>query len=92
MRWGKIANSDAYVNAQKNILLRQTFAAEFLTVMAAGKVIINFDKTTFQNTNSQNQSWIIKGQAAARPYRKNIESLHLFLAACLDGKMILNFF
>jgi hypothetical protein len=56
--------------------------------MIKGKIVINFDETPIESTNSRpNFSWSRRGQLPGRTFKKKFRHLSMFLAVTTDGAL-----
>jgi hypothetical protein len=61
MSWGPYRREAVYVNSTRNLVLRQAFTLEMLSPKHRGKVLINYDESTFSEYNNTKMSWLPKG-------------------------------
>ena len=56
-----------HANSEKNLVLRQRFAVEFLRLAATGAVFICIDETWLNQTDFRRRSWQVRGQRRSLP-------------------------
>jgi len=57
MSYRKIKPMSLLANSQKNLVLRQRFAMEFIELMKTGKTILNVDETWLGMTDFRRMKW-----------------------------------
>ena len=57
MSYRKIKPMSLHANSQKNLVLRQRFAMEFIELMKQGRTVINVDETWLGMTDFRRMKW-----------------------------------
>ena len=87
MNWRRLRDRRPYENSPKNLVLRQAFALQLMSMKFDGKVVLNFDESTFTQLNNQMYSFSRPEKKNKRSLKALSKSVHLFLAVASDGKM-----
>ena len=61
MRYRKIEAVSVHANSEKNRVLRQQFAQEFIKLLTTGRNILNIDETWLGMSDFRRMKWRAKG-------------------------------
>lgn len=86
-RWRRIKTQSPYVLSRKNFLLRQWFAIQLISQIEMGKIIVNFDESSFQTTYNKNYAWVEKGKEATKFGGNRIGGIFLQAAITSRGEI-----
>ena len=91
LTWKKVSNQNQYINKPRNILLRQVFSQQLISLLQQGKVILNFDESCFSGSSFRSYSWQPKSCRTGRQYRSEFTGLTLMLAVASSGLILFQF-
>ena len=67
MSYRKVVGVSLHTNSEKNMVLRQRFAMEFIKVLQEGKVVLNVDETWLGMSDFRRMKWRAKGTTNSVP-------------------------
>ena len=90
MSYRKIKFMSIHTNSEKNLVLRQRFAIEFLELMKKGKRIINIDETWLGQTDFRKMKWRVKGTTNPVGMVQMVPRISMIVGLDTDGKVYLS--
>ena len=87
MKWKVVKRTPFHGNAERCLILRQLFAKALLSVLSAGKIVINVDETWLPHSDFRRKKWRVKGEVNSVGTKDLTQRVNMIAGIDTEGRI-----